>query len=616
MPRIIWEGDSVMQVCKAAADVSNALTYFHRRLYEEFALRRKAKTREFRRLIETRANEIKDKYRESTQKDLIRKALKHVVKQLRIIGDSITHENRIDLNEVNRLYFGGEALSTQKGSFYDLAIRKNEQELELWFFRPDQDQDQLPPNVATGIREAEEQFGLKCSSIKLLIKWGFVTPQFNIDMAQTESLVTQAIEPAQELETAKETSGQDQSLSLIQDQPSLSDTYPLERVTTVEDSTKEYIGWISLRENSPFILDQRKDEIPGYLKREFIERVNKGDWLVIEREPNRGTEQEPIKIFATLTSIETFNKFATALTKSVDETVHEVKLRPSVEIRDGKEGLVKARDLDHYLIRFPTQEEFKEILNLPETGFPIGWIQRDSCDSIVFRYPSDPEDTLYQSVMIAGVQRSGKTNFIKLLTRALATYRSIHLNKRPAIVILDVEGAFCSIPKLEELNPQTANWLCSNLLSNFEQQVIRISDKPNRTSSTLDLKGIRAEDLTYLLPELPPKSDTIVEEMIRECTRRLDQDFTALTLREEIIREVRSSQIIHREQARAIIRAFYSPFMRLFDQSGKSPVSVSEILKPGKVTVVDIFSLSDGQKRAVALYFLLMFDYYKMNSPK
>ena len=85
-------------------------------------------------------------------------------------------------------------------------------------------------------------------------------------------------------------------------------------------------------------------------------------------------------------------------------------------------------------------------------------------------------------------------------------------------------------------------------------------------------------------------------------------------MRDEIIREVRSSQIIHREQAGAIIRAFHSPSMRLFDQPSKRPVTVSEILKPSKVTVVDIFGLSDGQKRAVALYFLLMFDYNKMNS--
>jgi len=91
---------------------------------------------------------------------------------------------------------------------------------------------------------------------------------------------------------------------------------------------------------------------------------------------------------------------------------------------------------------------------------------------------------------------------------------------------------------------------------------------------------------------------------------------TIESLRESIITEVKRSQLVHYSQKGAIVRALHSKNLELFDQPGRRPLLAHQMLAPGKATVIDVFDLDDDQKRAVALYLLLMFDYFKMNSPQ
>lgn len=85
-------------------------------------------------------------------------------------------------------------------------------------------------------------------------------------------------------------------------------------------------------------------------------------------------------------------------------------------------------------------------------------------------------------------------------------------------------------------------------------------------------------------------------------------------LKQAVITEVKDSQLIHRQQKGAIIRALHSHNLRLLDQPGIEPLKVSRMLRSGKVTVIDVFELGSDQKRAVALYLLHLFHRHKMNA--
>jgi len=72
-----------------------------------------------------------------------------------------------------------------------------------------------------------------------------------------------------------------------------------------------------------------------------------------------------------------------------------------------------------YHIKQPTDAELIEALHVPEEGLPLGYVDYNNSDH-VFYYPLEPK-ALYQSMMIAGVQNKGKTNFVKFLIMALAS---------------------------------------------------------------------------------------------------------------------------------------------------------------------------------------------------
>ena len=60
------------------------------------------------------------------------------------------------------------------------------------------------------------------------------------------------------------------------------------------------------------------------------------------------------------------------------------------------------------------------MLHVPSNGLPLGWLDYND-SSKVFYFPLEPRDSIYQSMMIAGVQNKGKTNLVKLLVMALAS---------------------------------------------------------------------------------------------------------------------------------------------------------------------------------------------------
>jgi hypothetical protein len=76
---------------------------------------------------------------------------------------------------------------------------------------------------------------------------------------------------------------------------------------------------------------------------------------------------------------------------------------------------------------------------------------------------------------------------------------------------------------------------------------------------------MKAEDIHYLLPELPANSASVLENVITECKRRKEFG-TIHDLRAEILNEINRGLLIHREQKSSIARAFFSSNLRLFDQ--------------------------------------------------
>ena len=67
-----------------------------------------------------------------------------------------------------------------------------------------------------------------------------------------------------------------------------------------------------------------------------------------------------------------------------------------------------------------TTNEMIEILCIPKSGLPLGWIDYENIDEPFF-FPLEPATSIFQSATIAGLQGKGKTSFLRLFIMALTS---------------------------------------------------------------------------------------------------------------------------------------------------------------------------------------------------
>jgi hypothetical protein len=191
--------------------------------------------------------------------------------------------------------------------------------------------------------------------------------------------------------------------------------------------------------------EQTRDEIKGFLYEDHASSVKPLDILVLEKE---GCQK---KIYAIVTKIDINPLSGAGYVRQFYEIATHVQFQPLCEIYAGYKGRVRPTDLTDFIIRRPSNNELLEVLNIPHNGLPLGWLDYSETNEI-FRYPLDPGDTLYQSLMIAGVQGKGKTNALHMLVRSLTSNANIAKERRPAIIILDGEGQYKKFTKSQMSN--------------------------------------------------------------------------------------------------------------------------------------------------------------------
>lgn len=606
--------------------VRQAFTEFHREFFELLMSHagRPAKLRHLCGTIKAKGDLVKRKYREKPERKDVRKIVNGLVARTRCMAQSISENKRVDTKRLAEEYFRGVPIFENNGcSFF--VVQDSLDSMRVCFLASpsaDLSQDDIVDAARAGLM-AEKVHGKNCN--RMVVFHGKELSHIDIDeMLREKALVTisqrdeqrthensvadricGSIYRREDSDIDKTSENQIESVGLPSPAPEME-----QESEDLQPDGHECIGWIVLNRKSPLVLSLRRDEVAGYLEREYADQVRKDDYLVIENGESTGPQ-----VYCLVTATRTFNISAKALTKSVDEAVHAVTLKPLFEISDEYSGEVRPQDLDGYKLRFPNDDELAMILRLPRAGLPLGLADRRQASNIVFFYPTSSEDILYQSMIVTGVQHSGKTNFLKMFVRALSSSTGLPTKKKPAIVILDGENEYHRHLKKGELPPFPRSFLTEHMIDDLEVRVLRISE--TNPDVTLSLSGIEPEHISYLVPDLPTKSAEIIEEIVRRCVSGLvSSDINLDRVRPRVIEEVRSNQLIHRSQKGAIIRALqWSKNLRLIDQPGCRPLTASELLVPGRVTIIDVFDLKeDDQKRSVALYLLLLMDNHKMNA--
>lgn len=179
---------------------------------------------------------------------------------------------------------------------------------------------------------------------------------------------------------------------------------------------KNIIGKIrqSAKQDYRLNVNPEKDQFHGVIFEKYANSIRPNDILKIEN------DSADHYFIAKINDIKAIPISAVGVTKQFSELSTQVLLRPMLEVAPGYKGKPRPGKIVGYHIKQPTDAELIEALHVPDEGLPLGYVDYNNSDH-VFYYPLEPKDSIYQSMMIAGVQNKGKTNFVKLLIMALAS---------------------------------------------------------------------------------------------------------------------------------------------------------------------------------------------------
>jgi len=378
---------------------------------------------------------------------------------------------------------------------------------------------------------------------------------------------------------------------------------------TNDTKTRNSIGGVIFSKTEKYTQDHTGAKTFGYVKGEYRELVVQGQNVVMfHREQN-------LKFYARIEKIENYPITAGGFEKRITETATRLHLRPFHEIayEENYNGQYRPHDLLGFQIDFPNNDELMEILNIPQEGLVLGNLAVSE-QKIPFNYPLHPEDTIFQSVFIAGVQGSGKTNFTKVLVN------SLHSKTNTAIVILDREGEYSNFTDVKNMTADGKKFFEKHGIGSVKPNLLQLSNDFFEATATMSIQGINPLDILMILPELETKSAAVLRTIVSQVVQNIAQSGEELTLpvlEKEVLLELRTSQYLTgmagSSMKGAIERALLSHNLRLFDQNNKIKLVADVLFKEGAVTVIDCQSLSADQQRMVALYLLLMLNKHKLH---
>jgi hypothetical protein len=179
-------------------------------------------------------------------------------------------------------------------------------------------------------------------------------------------------------------------------------------------------------------------------------------------------------------------------------------------------------------------------------------------------------------------------------------------NDRAAVIILDVEGQFgCQMTALQN----KVNEICAQtqMECGTSVEIFRVP-----FNATLSLKELNPKDLEYFMSKLTVKSRDHFLVALENVQNRGPIDSSKFF--EEIAYEIEANQITHQSIKKSLssaLMALKRVVREVFDDKLKTPLEAQRLMVPGKITVIDVSTLDDEDKRYVAIYLLAILDRQK-----
>jgi len=377
----------------------------------------------------------------------------------------------------------------------------------------------------------------------------------------------------------------------------------------VEDSkSRNNIGKVIFSEKENYTTSIAGDKMFGWVKSSWKEDISAGDNLVVFH------RESSFKFFVKVEKIQNYPISAGGFEKKISEIGTYLHLTPLLEIDPEQEyaGPPRPHNLSGFELDIPNPKELGLMFNIPSDGLPLGHINEEK--TTPFFYPLVPEDTRFQSWLIAGVQGKGKSIFAKLLIQSLTSKTT------DSVVILDREGEYQNFTSPSEMTDEGKKFFSKNEIKNTKPRVLKLSDDFFESTATLSINSINMTDILQLMPELQGKSSEVAQTIIEKSLMTLHEkelEKTWMNLRREIIEELNTSQLLSgvagAQIKGAIERAISSHNLNLFDQKGKTLLTPENIFNEKTVTIIDCQTLQPARQRMVALYLLLMVNKYKLH---
>ena len=547
---------------------------------------------QFNKEMELIANAIKLDFRDSDSKNSIRKALKGARKSICTEAHKSIKNKKVDSVSFFNNYFGGQPLEnkTVSNAEYDLVIEVGYNQVIAWIFAPTKNEE---INNYEIMQQIDRNFYKKCD--KVISKYPVEEQNVASVTVSVEATRTPEIPDIPEEE--------------IVEQPS------------EDDGDGLYIGRALLSEELPIEMKNKLDDrrIYGFVKQNFISEIIPNNIIAFDSPDRKNT---------ILTII---YEFGTALIKKsgyehrYKELKTNVSFVPLMEIVNGEEAEFRAKNIDGYEFRKPTDEEVLRVTGFPATGPAFGWVKHDD-NEIVAHYPFDPEkevleDTIYRSFFVVGTQHSGKTTAAKYLFQTFTGDNKIAPEKRPGIIILDGEmgkNSYKQFASVEKMPPETQKYLKEQNIDPIYHKVYTISNNPEAGDSTLSFEELKPEDLTLFFQSLEEKTENILKQKLKlafeKCKKANNgagEEPTLERIRNIILEDIRTDSLVYSMQKPAIASALNAIELDVFNQPNKTRITTSMLCQPGKISVIDVNGLDIPRRRIVAVALLQQLHRFK-----
>lgn len=325
--------------------------------------------------------------------------------------------------------------------------------------------------------------------------------------------------------------------------------------------------------------------------------------------------------------IRVYAKIIDATVDSVSTIERQARTQPFVlatfeivrEAVEGPSGITiqpwTPKTMGGYRVRWPHTLDL-DLMGFPRDGIGLG-LQKSGTSQLPYLLPIE---ALYRSLFVVGGMGGGKTNLISTVTRAIANRPTSDFagHRRPAVVILDAEGRHeysdLGVDVRADLRGEVEDaGIAPHGVRDFHYFQIGPGER------TFRLGDLTPHDTAIFPATLPAKSERSWKIGAEAFWRRAQSTHRPV-LATEFSGAMAGAAMplgLNAAMRTALVRAAQDSCWDVFDIPNTPPLGVSDLLVPGRVSVVDVSRLEGlDRQRAAGLALLTIFDIAKRSQPQ